>query len=102
MTMSKTLDVLINVISDVCGKNASELRPEQNAIDDLAIDSVDMLDIMYELNRRYEIKIPAERWSSDITAGAAKSADYFVLERFAGHIDALVREKAEALGSRNA
>jgi acyl carrier protein len=93
-----TLDVLKTVVADVCGLEHAALRPDANAIDDLGIDSIDMLDIMYELNRRLKIKIPAEQWAEHISSGAANTADYFVLKRFAEHLDALVAQSRSATG----
>jgi acyl carrier protein len=90
--MSETFQVVKNVIGEVCGIEDAKLTPQANCVDDLRIDSIDMLDIVYELNRRLKVLIPMEQWAEEISSGAAKTADYFVLERLAARIDALPRE----------
>jgi acyl carrier protein len=87
--MSATaFDVITGIIVDVCGLDRAQLAPGANAVDDLGIDSVDFLDIIYEIDRHFGIKLPAEAWMEQINAGKATTADFFVLERFAANVEA--------------
>ena len=39
------------------------IKPEAHAIDDLGIDSLDFLDIVFALDKKFGIKIPLEAWT---------------------------------------
>lgn len=95
--MSATaLDVISGIIVDVCGLDRARLAPGANAVDDLGIDSVDFLDIIYEIDRHYGIKLPAEAWMEQINSGKATTADFFVLERFAANVEAHAKSSGSA------
>jgi acyl carrier protein len=97
---SNTLEIVSNIIVEVCGIDRAELRADVNAVDELGIDSVDFLDIIYEVDQRFGIKVPAEDWMEQIGSGGASTADFFVLQRFAEHIDELAaRARSEVHSS---
>ena len=93
---SATFEDVKAIILDVCDFSASDLVPSANAVDDLGIDSVDFLDIIYELERKYGIKVPAESWMEQINAGNATTADFFTLERFSELVDELIQARGGA------
>jgi acyl carrier protein len=94
--MSDKYEHICNLIARVCDIDKATLKPQVNAVDELGIDSVDWLDIIYEVDREYGIKIPAEDWMAEINTGKATTADYFVLERFVAHVDRLAQAKTTA------
>jgi acyl carrier protein len=87
---SDTLNLISDIIVEVCGLDRATLLPAVNAVDDLGIDSIDFLDIIYEIQQRLGIKVPVEDWMEQINSGKARTADYFVLSRLAERIDELV------------
>jgi acyl carrier protein len=86
---TNTLSLISDIIVDVCGIDRAQLRPDVNTVDELGIDSVDFLDIIYEIQQRIGVKVPAEDWMEEINAGKATTAEYFVLSRFAQRVDDL-------------
>jgi acyl carrier protein len=81
--MSSTFDVVAKVISET-----SEIP-----LDDLGIDSLDFLDIVFALDKKFGIKIPLERWTEEVNEGRASVDDYFVLKNLCARIDELVAAK---------
>jgi acyl carrier protein len=92
-TMSSTFEIVAGVISDTSEIPLDKITPEVHAIDDLGIDSLDFLDIVFALDKKFGIKIPLEAWTEDVNQGRAKVEDYFVLKNLCARIDELVAAK---------
>jgi acyl carrier protein len=92
--MSSTFEIVAGVISDTSEIPLEKITPEVHAIDDLGIDSLDFLDIVFALDKKFGIKIPLESWTEEVNEGRAKPEDYFVLKNLCARIDELVAAKA--------
>ena len=66
--MSKTQRAL-QILSDVSGKPVAELRPEQDLVADLGIDSPKALKLLVELEDELEIEITDEAAARMTTVG---------------------------------
>jgi acyl carrier protein len=91
--MSSTFDTVANIISETCDIEREKITPESHAIDDLGIDSLDFLDIVFALDKKFGIKIPLEKWTQEVNQGNASVEDYFVLKNLCARIDELVAAK---------
>ena len=91
--MSSTFDVVAKVISDTSELPLDKVTPEAHVIDDLGIDSLDFLDIVFALDKKFGVKIPLEAWTEDVNQGRATAEDYFVLKNLCARIDELVAAK---------
>ena len=91
--MATTFDTIAEVISETAEIPREKITPEAHAIDDLGIDSLDFLDIVFALDKKFGIKIPLEAWTEDVNQGRAKVEDYFVLKNLCARIDELVAAK---------
>jgi acyl carrier protein len=91
--MSSTFDVVAHVISETSEIPMDQIKPEAHAIDDLGIDSLDFLDIVFALDKKFGIKIPLESWTEEVNEGRASVEDYFVLKNLCARIDELVAAK---------
>ncbi|TIU76275.1 MAG: acyl carrier protein, partial [Mesorhizobium sp.] len=70
------------------------ITPESHTIDDLGIDSLDFLDIVFAIDKEFGIKVPLEKWTQEVNDGKASTDDYFVMQNLCAKIDALVAAKA--------
>jgi acyl carrier protein len=91
--MSSTFDVVANVIAETSEIPRERITPESHAMEDLGIDSLDFLDIVFALDKKFGIKIPLETWTAEVNEGRAKVEDYFVLKNLCARIDDLVAAK---------
>ena len=91
--MSSTFKTVTKVITEVADIPADQIKPEAHAIDDLGIDSLDFLDIVFALDKKFGIKIPLEKWTQEVNQGNASAEDYFVLKNLCARIDELVAAK---------
>jgi acyl carrier protein len=92
--MSSTFDIVAKVITETSDVPMENIKPEAHAIDDLGIDSLDFLDIVFALDKKFGIKIPLEAWTQEVNQGKASVEDYFVLKNLCARIDELVAAKS--------
>jgi len=61
MTASEIKDAIIDILSDIApDEDLSDLKEDVPFRDQLELDSMDFLDIVMELRKRYRIQIPEE------------------------------------------
>lgn len=88
-----TFETVAEIISETCELPREEISPKSHAIDDLGIDSLDFLDIVFAIDKKFGIKIPLEAWTEEVNSGAAPAEQYFVMENLCARIDELVAAK---------
>ena len=91
--MSKTFDTVADIIADTCDIDRDTITPESHVIDDLGIDSLDFLDVVFAVDKDFGIKIPHEKWTEEINEGRATAEDYFILKNLCARVDELVAAK---------
>ena len=91
--MSSTFDKVADIIAETSEIDRESITPERHTIDDLGIDSLDFLDIVFAIDKAFGIKIPLEQWTQDVNEGRAPTEEYFVLQNLCGKIDELVAAK---------
>ncbi len=91
--MSSTFEKVADIIADTSEIDRETITPESHTIDDLGIDSLDFLDIVFAIDKAFSIKIPLEQWTQDVNEGRAPTEEYFVLKNLCGKIDELVAAK---------
>lgn len=91
--MSSTFEKVAAIISETSEIPLSDITPQSHTIDDLGIDSLDFLDIVFAIDKQFGIKIPLESWTEEVNKGLASADDYFVLGNLCARIDQLVAEK---------
>ena len=89
-----TFDNVADIISDTSEIPREEIKPDSHTIDDLGIDSLDFLDIVFAIDKEFGIKIPMEAWTEKVNSGEVATEDYFVMKNLCTRIDELVAAKA--------
>ncbi len=92
--MSSTFDKVADIIAETSEIDRETITPESHTIDDLGIDSLDFLDIVFAVDKEFGIKIPLEKWTQEVNDGKVATEEYFVMKNLCSKIDALVAEKA--------
>ena len=92
--MSKTFDIVAEIIAETSEIPVADITPESHTIDDLGIDSLDFLDIVFAVDKEFGIKIPLEQWTQNVNDGNATTEEYFVMKNLCGKIDELINTKA--------
>lgn len=89
-----TFDKVADIIADTSEIPREDITPESHTIDDLGIDSLDFLDIVFAIDKEFGIKIPLEAWTQEVNDGKVATEEYFVLKNLCTKIDELVAAKA--------
>ncbi len=89
-----TFDKVADIISETSEIPREDITPDSHTIDDLGIDSLDFLDIVFAVDKEFGIKIPLEQWTQEVNDGKASTEEYFVMKNLCAKIDGLVTSKA--------
>ena len=92
--LSSTFDRVADIIAETSEIDRAQITPESHTIDDLGIDSLDFLDIVFAIDKEFGIKIPLEQWTQRVNEGEAATEEYFVLKNLCAKIDELRAAKA--------
>jgi acyl carrier protein len=94
ISVSATFDKVADIIAETSEIDRDSITPESHTIDDLGIDSLDFLDIVFAIDKEFGIKIPLEKWTQEVNDGKVATEEYFVLESLCSKIDELRSQKA--------
>ncbi len=92
--MATTFEKVADIIAETSEIERDTITPDSHTIDDLGIDSLDFLDIVFAIDKEFGIKIPLEQWTQDVNDGKVPTEEYFVLRNLCDKIDGLVAAKA--------
>jgi acyl carrier protein len=86
-------DTVADIIAKTCDIPRDKIKPDSHAINDLGIDSLDFLDVVFGIDKAFGIKVPLEQWTQDVNDRKATTEQYFVLENLCARIGDLVAAK---------
>ena len=92
--MPTTFDRVADIIASTSEIDRDKITPESHTIDDLGIDSLDFLDIVFAIDKEFGIKGPLEKWTQDVNEGRGSTEEYFVMKNLCAKIDELVAAKS--------
>ncbi|MCO5158383.1 MAG: acyl carrier protein [Aquamicrobium sp.] len=93
MAVTTTFDKVADIIAETSEIDRDTITPKSHTIDDLGIDSLDFLDIVFAIDKEFGIKVPLEKWTQEVNDGKASAEEYFVMENLCAKIDGLVAAK---------
>ena len=91
--MASAFDRIADIIAETGGVPRENITPDSHVIDDLGIDSLDFLDIVFAVDKEFGIKVPVEAWTQEVNAGDAPAGQYFVMKNLTARIEELVAAK---------
>ena len=91
--MAASFDRIADIIAENSEVERDKILPDSHVINDLGIDSLDFLDIVFAIDKAFGIKVPVEAWTQEVNAGTAPADHYFVMKKLAARIDELVAAK---------
>ncbi|WP_159586009.1 acyl carrier protein [Chelativorans xinjiangense] len=94
--MTTTFDKVADIIAETSEIDRDKITLESHTIDDLGIDSLDFLDIVFAIDKEFGIKVPLEQWTQEVNDGKVATEEYFVMKNLCAKIDGLVAAKAAA------
>ena len=94
--MSAAFDRVAAIIAENSEVPRDKITPDSHVINDLGIDSLDFLDIVFAIDKDFGIKVPVEAWTQQVNANEAPAEQYFVMKNLAARIEELVAAKGAA------
>ena len=88
--MRPTFDIVAEIIALTCEVPRERITPDSNLVNDLGIDSLDLLDITFAIDDVFGIAMPIDRWLHAVHMGRISSDQYLVMRGFCANIDALI------------
>ena len=77
MTNEDAYRLVLEIIAEIApDEDLSDVKPEINLRDQIDLDSMDFLDIVMELRKKYGIEVPEEEYSH--LASLKSSAEYLI------------------------
>lgn len=64
MNKNEIAEKVKNAIESSCGVDASEIQANKSLIDDLNIDSIDLIDLLYTLEKEFNVSIKISEFQS--------------------------------------
>jgi acyl carrier protein len=87
--MRSTFDTIADIITLTCGVSREQITPDSSLLNDLGIDSLELLDVAFAIDDAFSITMPIDQWLQAVHVGRVPADRYFVLKEFCAHIDDL-------------
>jgi acyl carrier protein len=91
--MASAFDRIADLIAETSDVPRDKITPDSHVINDLGIDSLDFLDIVFAIDKEFGIKVPVEAWTQEVNAGRAPAENFFVMKNLAIRVEELVAAK---------
>jgi acyl carrier protein len=88
--MRPTFDIVAEIIAFTSAVPRERITLDSNLVNDLGIDSLDLLDITFAIDDAFGIAMPIDQWLHAVHIGRISSDQYFAMRGFCANIDALI------------
>jgi acyl carrier protein len=95
MPMASTFETVACIISSSSDVPLERITPQSHVKEDLGVDSLAFLDIAFEIDQTFGIKLPVEDWIARVNEGKDKDEDYFIVGNLCAQIESLRVAAAE-------
>jgi len=85
--VTATFDKVADIIAETSEIDRETITPDSHTIDDLGIDSLDFLDIVFAIDKEFGIKIPLEQWTQEVNEGKVSTAEQLGRKHRCANID---------------
>ena len=93
--MASTFETVARIIAMTSDVPVERITPDSHVMKDLEIDSLQFLDVAFEIDRTFNIKVPLEEWMEKINEGAVSASDAFILRNLCRNIEKLQSAPAD-------
>ncbi|KAB2917361.1 MAG: acyl carrier protein [Hyphomicrobiaceae bacterium] len=87
--MASTFETVARIISSTSDVPIEKITPDSHVMKDLEVDSLAFLDVTFEIDKTFGIRLPVEDWLQNVKGGY-DGDKYFVLRNLCQHIDEVV------------
>jgi acyl carrier protein len=87
--MTSTFETVSRIISTTSDVPLERITPDSHVMKDLEVDSLAFLDVTFEIDQAFGIRLPVEDWLQNAKDGY-DGEQYFIVRTLCEHIDALI------------
>lgn len=91
--MSDLFNPVVEIINKISGVDKNTISLDSDLMTDLKIDSLDFLDITYEIDKKFGISIPVEEWVEEAGSQTENAQKMFTMRHFLERVQKLIDEK---------
>jgi acyl carrier protein len=94
--MSEAYETLVAALKDICQLDGAEVTLDKHIFNDLGVDSLDFLDVTFEIDRALGVRLPIEEKLAESNEKA--DSELFIVRnfvRFVEEVQALQRPKVQ-------
>ncbi len=91
--MSDLFNTVADIISNISNIDRGKITLDADLMTDLKVDSLDFLDITYEIEKKYGISIPVEEWVEEASTQTQEAQRMFSIKNFLERVQKLIDEK---------
>jgi acyl carrier protein len=84
--MASTFETVARIIASTSDVPIERITPDSHVMKDLEVDSLGFLDVAFEIDQTFGIKLPIEDWLQNVKGGYDGDM-YFVIRNLCQHID---------------
>lgn len=95
--MASTFETVAQIISSASDVPLERITPDSHVMKDLEVDSLAFLDITFEIDQAFGIRLPVEDWLQNAKDGGYDGERYFILSNLCDQIDN-IRAREPQLG----
>lgn len=78
---------LIEMIAATCNVDLERIKPDSHLFKDLGVDSLPLMDLVYDIKQEFGVKVPLEEWVSLASRNGTSSPDNpFILRNIERYI----------------
>lgn len=92
--MPSTFETVARIIASTSDVPIERITPNSHVMKDLEVDSLGFLDVVFEIDKTFSIRLPVEEWLQNVQGGY-DGDNYFVLSNLCDYIEQTAGSAAE-------
>ena len=84
--MEDTFERLVKIVCNNTDLTSDKVSIDAHIFSDLGVDSLDFLDIAYEIDSEFSVQIPIEEWTTELEEKGSLEPDYFIVRNLVSFV----------------
>jgi acyl carrier protein len=93
-TRTSAMPSTFETVARIIAVPIERITPDSHVMKDLEVDSLGFLDVVFEIDKTFSIRLPVEEWLQNVQGGY-DGDNYFVLSNLCDYIDQTAGSVAE-------
>ena len=79
---------VVRIISENCEIDGRDIHPRAHIFEDLGVDSLDFLEVTYDIDQQLGVMLPVEDWMLEVKQSSELGRELFVVENIVNYVSA--------------